>query len=77
MKIFLKQNLEILKSYTSLVFNTFSFEPKKIKIISVYKMVPEILGNHKLVPTSISLSVSTPPAHTPPVDLVHGASTDN
>jgi hypothetical protein len=60
-----------------LVFNTFSFEPKKIEIILVYRIVPELLGNHKLVPISISLSVSPPPARTPPADLIHGASAAN
>ena len=58
MKICLKQKLKNLKSYTSLVFNTFSFEPRKIKIILVYKMVPKIHRNHKLVPTSISLCLA-------------------
>ena len=57
-KIRLKQKLYILKSYTSLVFNTFSFEPRKIENIFVYREVPEILeiANRSLSPSPLPSS---------------------
>ena len=64
----------MLKSYKSLVFNTFSFEPSKTEIILIYREVPELLkfANESMFPSP--LSASPPLARTPPVDLVHGAS---
>ena len=56
MEIFLKQKLEISKSCTSLVFNTFSFEPRKIEKILVYREVPRILEiANRSLPSSPSL----------------------
>ena len=66
MKIFMKQKLYILKSYARLVFNTFSFEPRKIEKILVYREVPKLLEiTNEPLPSSPLLCFSAA-AHDPP-----------
>ena len=47
-----------MKSYASLVFNTFSFEPSKKEIFLVYREVPEFLEITNRPSSSSPLSVS-------------------